>query len=99
MAEQTPVLKIFVLGSPEVHLGEHLVTFTHPQVPGLADLPGNRGGLQLREHLAVLLLPEASPELSYASLRNTLGQLPTTLCRSDGQTLPPTYPSHTLRWT
>ncbi|MBI5959599.1 MAG: AAA family ATPase [Chloroflexi bacterium] len=37
------------------------------------------GGSQPREHLATLLWPEASPERSHASLRNTLGHLQTTL--------------------
>ncbi len=40
------------------------------------------GGQQPREHLASMLWPESSAELSYASLRNTLSRLQTTLRES-----------------
>ena len=41
--------------------------------------------MQPRDHLAALLWPEANPERSYASLRNTLGHLQTALRRAGDQ--------------
>lgn len=61
------------LGPPEVHLGEHLVTFPTRKTLALLIYLAIEAGLQPREHLATLLWPEATPERSYASLRNTLG--------------------------
>jgi DNA-binding SARP family transcriptional activator len=44
-------------------------------------------GAQTREHLATLLWPEASPERSHASLRNTLGHLQKALNQAGGLVL------------
>ena len=55
-------------------------------------------GLQPREHLATLLWPEASPERSYASLRNTLGHLQTALRQASGQARPPISRSRIMLW-
>lgn len=46
-------------------------------------------GEQPREHLATLFWPEAAPARSYASLRNTLGYLQTTLRQVSGLARPP----------
>ncbi|MBN2500020.1 MAG: hypothetical protein JXB38_04575 [Anaerolineales bacterium] len=89
MAEQTSVLNIFALGPPEIRLGERLVIFPTRKPLTLLIYLAIEGELQPCEHLAVLLWPDASLEHSYASLRNTLGQLQTILRRSDGQTLTP----------
>jgi DNA-binding SARP family transcriptional activator len=85
MADQTPVLHIFALGPPEVRLGEHLVTFPTRKTLALLIYLATEVGLQPREHLAALLWPEASPERSHASLRNTLRHLQTALRRAGSQ--------------
>jgi DNA-binding SARP family transcriptional activator len=85
MAEQTPVLQILALGPPEVHLGECLVTFPTRKTLALLIYLAIEAGLQPRDQLAVLLWPEASPERSHASLRNTLGHLHAALRLASGE--------------
>jgi DNA-binding SARP family transcriptional activator len=87
MTDQTPVLYIAALGPPEVRLGEHLLSFPTRKTLALLIYLALEGGMQPREHLAALLWPEANPERSHASLRNTLGHLQTTLRQVGGQTL------------
>jgi len=89
MADQTPVLHILALGPPEVRLGEHLVTFPTRKTLALLIYLAIEAGLQPRDQLAVLLWPEASPERSHASLRNTLGHLHATLRQASGETQAP----------
>jgi DNA-binding SARP family transcriptional activator len=55
MAEQTPVLHIAALGSPEVRLDEHLVTFPTRKTLALLIYLVLEGGMQPREVLAALL--------------------------------------------
>ena len=86
MANPTRVLQIFALGPPKVSLGEHLVTFPTRKTLALLIYLATEGGMQLREHLAALLWPEASPERSRANLRNTLGHLQTALRQASGET-------------
>jgi DNA-binding SARP family transcriptional activator len=75
MADQTPTLHICALGPPRVRLGDNLVTFPTRKTLALLIYLAIEAGLQPREHLAALLWPEASPERSHASLRNTLSRL------------------------
>ncbi len=75
MADQTPTLHICALGPPRVRLGENLVTFPTRKTLALLIYLAIEAGLQPREHLAALFWPEASPERSHASLRNTLSRL------------------------
>ena len=89
MADQTPVLHIAALGPPEVRLDEHLVTFPTRKTFALLIYILLEEGMQPREYLAALLWPEANPERSHASLRNTLGHLQTALGRAGGQALSP----------
>jgi DNA-binding SARP family transcriptional activator len=89
MADQTPLLHIMALGPPEVRLGEHLVTFPTRKTLALLIYLAIEAGLQPREHLATLLWPEASPERSHASLRNTLGHLHAALRQASGETQTP----------
>jgi DNA-binding SARP family transcriptional activator len=82
-------LHIFALGPPEVRLGEHPVTFTTRKTLALLIYLAIEVGLQPRDHLASLLWPEASPERSYASLRNTLGHLHGALRQASGEAQTP----------
>lgn len=72
MVEQILPLHIFALGPPEARLGEGLLTFPARKTLALLISLATEAGLQPREHLAALLWPEASPERSHASLRNTV---------------------------
>lgn len=72
-------LKLLALGPPEVRLGENLVVFPTRKTQALLFYLSIEGGQQPREHLASLFWPESSPDLSYASLRNTLSRLQTAL--------------------
>ncbi len=72
-------LHLRLLGPPEVRLGETLLTFPTRKTLALLIYLALEGGAQPREHLAALLWPDSTPERSYASLRNTLGHLQTTL--------------------
>ncbi len=89
MADQTLPLHLFALGPPEVRLGENLLTFPTRKTLALLFYLALEAGAQPREHLAALLWPEASPERSHASLRNTLGHLQTVLRQASGQAHPP----------
>jgi DNA-binding SARP family transcriptional activator len=75
MADKSRVLKIFAFGPPEVRLGEHLVTFPTRKTLAMLIYLANEPVLYSRDHLATMFWPEATPERSYASLRNTLNHL------------------------
>jgi DNA-binding SARP family transcriptional activator len=75
-----------LLGSPEVRLGDSLLVFPTRKTLALLIYLALEGEQQRREHLATLLWPEVTPERSYASLRNTLGHLQSTLRRANEQT-------------
>ena len=78
-------LRIFVLGSPEVRLGEHLVNFPTRKTLAILLYLAVEKGMQPREHLATLLWPESNPERSYANLRSTLSRLQKVLYQINGQ--------------
>lgn len=84
MADPPLALHLFALGPPEVRLGEKLLTFPTRKTMALLVYLAVESGSQPREHLATLLWPEAKPERSHASLRNTLGHLQTSLRRASG---------------
>jgi DNA-binding SARP family transcriptional activator len=84
MADQALPLHLYALGPPEVHLGEILVKFPTRKTLALLIYLAIESGPQPREHLAALLWPEASPERSHASLRNTLDHLQTALRQASG---------------
>ena len=88
MADQTPVLHILALGTPEVRLGEHLVTFPTRKTFALLVYLAIEGGIRPRDVLATLLWPESSPERSHANLRNTLNHLQTALRQENDQSSP-----------
>ena len=94
MADRALVLHIYALGTPEVRLGEHLVTFPTQKTLALLVYLAIEGGIQPREHLATLLWPESNPERSYANLRNTLNHLQTGLRRVDDQSSPYLVTTH-----
>ncbi len=77
MADQAIPLHIYALGPPEVRLGEHLVSFPTRKTLALLIYLAIESDPQPRETLAALLWPEASPERSHGSLRNTLDHLQT----------------------
>ena len=85
MADQAISLHIHALGPPEVHLGEHLVSFPTRKTLALLIYLATESGPQSRETLAALLWPEASPQRSHGSLRNTLDHLQTALRQAGGQ--------------
>ncbi|HEX9091503.1 MAG TPA: AAA family ATPase [Anaerolineales bacterium] len=86
MVDQALPLHLYALGPPEVRLGENLVTFSTRKTLALLIYLAVESGPQPREALAALLWPEASPERSHGSLRNTLDHLQTALRQSSGQT-------------
>jgi DNA-binding SARP family transcriptional activator len=82
LAHHALPVQLLLLGPPEVRLaGKQLVFPTRKTLALLAYLSLSEGP-QPREHLAALLWPEASPERSRASLRNTLGHLQISLRRA-----------------
>ncbi len=85
MTDQPLSLHLFALGPPEVRLGEEQVSFPTRKTLALLIYLAIEGGMQLREHLAALLWPEANTERSYANLRNTLGHLQAVLRPTGGQ--------------
>ncbi|MEW5873459.1 MAG: AAA family ATPase [Chloroflexota bacterium] len=85
MAGQLLPLRLFTLGAPEIRLGESLVAFPTRKTQALLIYLAIEARPQPREHLCALLWPEASPERSHASLRNTLVHLRTTLRQASGQ--------------
>lgn len=89
MTEPTLPLQLFALGPLEVHMGGSRLAFPTRKTLALLIYLAIEGGMQPREHLAALLWPEANPERSYASLRNTLGHLQTSLRRASGQAQTP----------
>ncbi len=68
-----------------MRLGENLVTFPTRKTLALLIYLAIESRPQPREALATLLWPEASPERSHASLRNTLDHLHTALRQASGQ--------------
>jgi DNA-binding SARP family transcriptional activator len=85
VAEQAQPLHLYALGPPEVRLGENLVTFPTRKTLALLIYLAIESGPQPREALAALLWPEASPERSHGSLRNTLDHLQKALRQASGQ--------------
>ncbi|MBI3242796.1 MAG: AAA family ATPase [Chloroflexi bacterium] len=85
VASHASQLHLYALGPLEVRLGEKLLTFPTRKTAALLIYLALEGGEQPREHLAALLWPEAKPERSYASLRNTLGHLQSALRQASGQ--------------
>ena len=85
MADKELSLRLKTLGPPEVHLGENLVTFPTRKTLALLIYLAIENGPQPREALATVFWPEASPERSHASLRNTLDHLLTALRQASGQ--------------
>jgi len=85
VSDYAGTLQLHLLGPPEVRLGETLLTFPTRKTLALLIYLALEGGTQPREHLATLLWPESNPERSYASLRNTLGHLQTTLHQAGDQ--------------
>ena len=85
MVRQALPLHIYVLGPPEVRLGRSPLTLPTRKTLALLIYLALEAGAQPREHLATLLWPEASPERSYASLRNTLGHLQSALRQAGGR--------------
>ncbi|HKZ70298.1 MAG TPA: AAA family ATPase [Anaerolineales bacterium] len=85
MASHTLQLHLYLLGPPEVRLGERLLTFPTRKTVALLIYLALEGGEQPRDHLAALLWPESNPERSHASLRNTLGHLQSALRHASGQ--------------
>ena len=79
------LLRISVLGTPEVRLGDSLLAFPTRKTLALLIYLAVETRLQPREHLAALLWPEASPERSRANLRNTLRHLQTAFGRAGSQ--------------
>jgi DNA-binding SARP family transcriptional activator len=75
MADLPLPLHLLALGPPEARLGDRLLTFPTRKTLALLIYLAIEPGAQPREHLAALLWPEASPERSHASLRNTLDHL------------------------
>ena len=89
MADKMLPLRLFTLGAPEVRLGENLVTFPTRKTLALLIYLAVEARAHSRQHLATLLWPEANPERSHASLRNTLGHLQTALRQTSGLDSPP----------
>ena len=85
MAEKELPLHLNTLGPPEVRMGENLVTFPTRKTLALLIYLAIETGPQPREALATVFWPEASPERSHASLRNTLDHLLTALRQASGQ--------------
>lgn len=80
-----PRLQLLLLGPPEVRVAGNPVAFPTRKTLALLIYLALAEGPQPREHLAALFWPEASPERSYASLRNTLGHLQSALRRTGDQ--------------
>ncbi len=85
MVDQMLPLRLSALGPPEVRLGDRPLAFPTRKTLALLIYLAIEAEFQPREHLATLLWPEASPERSYASLRNTLGRLQTALRQTSDQ--------------
>ena len=86
MAQEAASLQLHLLGVPEVRLGAKLLTFPTRKTLALLIYLAVESGAQPREALATLFWPEASPERSHGSLRNTLDHLQTALRQASGQT-------------
>lgn len=82
-------LNLFLLGPPEVRLDTTPLVFATRKTLALLAYLALEQGPQPRERLATLLWPEARVERSFASLRNTLNHLKTSIRRASGQHEPP----------
>lgn len=78
-------LQLNLLGPPEIRLASTPLSFPTRKTLALLVYLALEGGPQPREHLAAMLWPEATPERSHASLRNTLGHLKSVLQQTGGQ--------------
>jgi len=85
IADQALPLHIYALGPPEVRMDKKLVSFPTRKTLALLIYLAIETGPQPREALAARLWPEASPERSHGSLRNTLYHLKTALRQASGQ--------------
>lgn len=85
LANHTLSLQVLLLGPPEVRVAGKPLAFPTRKTLALLVYLALERGEQPREHLAALLWPEANPERSYASLRNTLGHLQSVLRLASGQ--------------
>ncbi len=85
MVNQALPLHLYALGPPEVRLGENLVEFPTRKTLALLIYLAIESAAQPRDALAAMLWPEASPERSHGSLRNTLDHLQTALRKASSQ--------------
>ena len=72
-------LKLKLMGPPEVRLGDKSLKFPTRKTLALLIYLALEGGEQPRDLLATLLWPESNQGRSYASLRNTLSHLQSSL--------------------
>jgi DNA-binding SARP family transcriptional activator len=79
VADLETQLKLNLMGPPEVRLGDKSQNFPTRKTLALLAYLALEGGEQPRELLASLTWPESNQGRSYASLRNTLGHLQSTL--------------------
>lgn len=87
VADRTGQWQLLLLGPPEVRVAAQRLAFPTRKTLALLAYLALADGPQPREHLAALLWPEASPERSRASLRNTLAHLQAALRRPTAPTL------------
>ena len=85
MVRRVLPLHLSVLGPPEVRLGGGQLALPTRKTVALLIYLALEARPQPREHLATLLWPEANPDRSYASLRNTLARLQRALRQASGQ--------------
>ena len=78
------VLRVLLLGPPDVNLDDQRVTFVTRKTLALLIYLATEGGIIPREQLSTLLWPEASPKRSHANLRNTLSHLKNALHQGGG---------------
>src|SRR5512142_1775096 len=88
MGDDFLTLHLLILGPPEVYLGENLVAFSTRKTLALLIYMAIEARTLPREHLAALFWPEANPERSHASLRNTLAHLQKALHQGSDQAGP-----------
>jgi DNA-binding SARP family transcriptional activator len=74
-----------LFGAPEAHLAGNALVFPTRKTLALLSYLALADGPHLREHLAALLWPDANPERSNGSLRNTLGHLQRALRQASGR--------------
>ena len=84
VSDSTAELHLYLLGPPEVRLGDMVLSFPTRKTLALLVYLALEGRQLPREHLASLFWPESTSERSYASLRNTLLHLQNALrCASN----------------